>query len=224
MIDAKVLSEIARYDSATISNAIETFKIRPKTQGFVDSTLHCMYPALPPVIGTAVTCRLENSDCQKKHNLLGPLLDLLYATDGPTIVVCEYIGDDPARSCLVGDLVAAFFQRLGAKAVVTDCGARDIQTVAERAPGFQVFSRGVVASHGAGLIVEIGGAVTIGGLRVAPGDILHGDANGVVAVPTEIVPQVAAAAAKILEQEESLYRQIQDSSWDYLTVRNSFVH
>ena len=61
MLDRDVFADLVRYDAATVSNAIESFDVRPRTEGFTDSTLQCMYPDLPPVAGRAVTCRLENS-------------------------------------------------------------------------------------------------------------------------------------------------------------------
>ena len=225
MTDATDFESLGRYDSATIANAIESFDVRPRTEGFADSTIRCMYPALAPIVGRVVTCRLENSESALyKPNVLLTLLDLLRESPEPTVVVCAFAGEDPERSCLVGDLISSLLQRLGTVGVVTDCGTRDIDMIARRAPGFQVFASGVVASHGAGTVVEIGRPVTIGGLTVSPGDIIHGDLNGVVAIPSVIAARVPEAAAKVLAKEEALHQLIRAEEFDYQAVRNAFSH
>ncbi|MFC3765366.1 RraA family protein [Tenggerimyces flavus] len=223
--DADVFADLIRYDSATISNAIETFGVRPRTDGFADSTIRCLYPDLAPIAGRAVTCRFENGpDTKSKPNLLPELFDIIHAMDEPVVVVCGHIGPDPARSCVVGDLMAAMLQRLGAVGLVTDCGARDLDVVRRRAPGFQVFARGTVASHGNGTVVEVGEVVTIGGLTVSTGDIVHGDHNGVVSVPERIAVSVPAAAQRVLDAEDTLQRRVHATRFDYEDLRKVFTH
>jgi regulator of RNase E activity RraA len=225
MRDRDVFADLVRYDAATVSNAIESFDVRPRTEGFTDSTLRCMYPDLPPVAGRAVTCRLENSTASRsKPNRLPDLLDTVRSMTDPVVVVCAHVGADPDRSCLAGDLISAMLQRLGAVAAITDCAARDLDVVRRRAPGFQLFARGNVASHGAGTIVEVGQEVTMAGLRVRPGDILHADHNGVVSVPEGIAASVAAAAQGVLDLEEALQRRIHAASFDYEALRADFTH
>ena len=59
----------------------------------------------------------------------------------------------------------------------------DTTTVQQRAPGFQVFYPGSVISHGYGAYVDFDIEVSVCGLTVQPGDLLHGDENGLVQVP-----------------------------------------
>jgi len=223
--DLDVLADLARYDSATISNAIETFDVRPPTTGYTDSTVRCMYPDLPPIVGRVVTCRFENSpETRTRPNRLPDLLDLVWETEEPVVVVAAHTGPDPERSSMVGDIVSAMLQRLGAVGIVTSCAARDLDVVRRRAPGFQIFARGVVASHGAGRVVEVDEEVTIGGLNLRPLDVVHADHNGVVAVPEEIAGSLAAAAQAVLEREESIQRRIHAPLFDYESVRDNLVH
>ncbi len=53
-------------------------------------------------------------------------------------------------------------------------------------------------------IVEIGGEVEIGGLKIQPGDLLHGDRHGVLTVPKRLAAKIPAVAARIAEQERKL--------------------
>jgi regulator of RNase E activity RraA len=225
MPDQDVFNDLWRYDSATVSNAIEVFDVRPRTEGFMDSTIRCLLPELPPIVGRAVTCRLENStESRSKPNLLPDLFDLIWGMDDPAVVVCAHVGPDPERSCLAGDLVSAMLQRLGAVGIVTDVSARDLDVIRRRAPGFQLFARGFVASHGTARVVEVGHEITVAGLTVRPGDILHGDHNGVVSVPESIAASVAKAAQDVLDREDAMQRRIHAASFDYEGLRADFTH
>jgi 4-hydroxy-4-methyl-2-oxoglutarate aldolase len=45
------LSALRRIDSPTISNAIETFQVRPRVAGYVGYDIRCIFPELPPSVG-----------------------------------------------------------------------------------------------------------------------------------------------------------------------------
>jgi 4-hydroxy-4-methyl-2-oxoglutarate aldolase len=225
MLDLDVFADLARYDAATVSNAIESFAVRPRTEGFTDLTVRCMYPDLPPIAGRAVTCRMESSSYSpNKPNKLPDLFDMVWGMTEPVVVVCSQVGPDPDRTCLAGDLVSAMLQRIGAVGIVTDCAARDLDVVRRRAPGFQIFARGIVASHGTGRIVEVGEVVTLGGLTVRSGDVLHGDHNGLVSVPEEIAAKVASAAQAVLDTEDRMQRRIHADPFEYESLRRDFTH
>jgi 4-hydroxy-4-methyl-2-oxoglutarate aldolase len=225
MLDPDVFDDLRRYDSATVSNAIEAFNVRPRTEGFMDSTVRCLFPDLPPIVGRAVTCRLENSsESRSKPNLLPDLFDLIWEMNDPAVVVCAHVGPDPERSCLAGDLVSAMLQRLGAFGIVTNVSARDMDVIRRRAPGFQLFARGFVASHGTARVVEVGEEITVAGLSVRPSDILHADLNGVVAVPESIAASVAKAAQDVLDREDAMQRRIHAPEFDYEGLRADFTH
>lgn len=225
MLDRDVFADLIRYDAATVSNAIESFNVRPRTDGFTDLTLRCMYPDLRPIAGVAVTCRMESStEAPNKPNLLPDLFNRIQELDVPVIVVCAQTGPEPEKTCLAGDLVSAMLQRIGAVGIVTSCAARDLDIVRWRAPGFQIFARGNVASHGTGRIIEVGEPVTVAGLKITTGDILHGDHNGVVSVPEEIAPSVAVAAQAVLDREDAMQRRIHAADFDYESLRRDFTH
>ena len=55
------LSALRRIDSPTISNAIETFQVRPRVAGYVGYDIRCIFPDLPPSVGFAVTCTVDST-------------------------------------------------------------------------------------------------------------------------------------------------------------------
>ena len=97
--------------------------------------------------------------------------------------------------------MAALALRLGAVGVVTDAGIRDVEEIEEMK--FPCFSRYVVPSRANLIVSKLGIPVTIAGQEVRTGDVLHGDANGIVVVPDDVVDQIPAESARkrLLEDE-----------------------
>jgi 4-hydroxy-4-methyl-2-oxoglutarate aldolase len=91
--------------------------------------------------------------------------------------------------------------RLGAIGMVTDGGLRDVHEV--RRLGFAYFARYVVVSHGNFGVVDVGAPVTLDGQEVRTGDILHGDANGVVIVPRQVLDGLPEAVREVRTRERA---------------------
>ena len=201
---AKQIERLRAIDSGTVANAIDSFGVRERTAGFASLELRCLNPDLPPSLGYAVTCTEDvTTPLNRPRKSYEALLRAVRASPKPAIVVFKALGQDRLRSCHVGDMMCTLLQRLGAVAVVTDGGARDLGAVRERAPGFQLFAAGTVPGGGDYTMFDVGGEVSICGLRIAPGDLLHGDLNGLVSVPRAIAARVPARARKIGALEDA---------------------
>ncbi len=201
------LSALRRIDSPTISNAIETFQVRPRVAGYVGYDIRCLFPELPPSVGYAVTCTVDSTTEGRQGIGFNTLYARLSEAPKPALVVMQDAGTDRLHSCHAGEIMATTMKRLGAVGILTDGGLRDVKEV--RALGsFQYFCAGLVVSHGNPVCVSVGTEVTISGMRVRPGDLLHGDGNGLVHIPVECALQVAAAAYRVWEQEEETLRRI----------------
>ena len=199
------LEALQRIDSPTVANAIEFFKVRDPTSGYACMDLKCQFPQLPAMVGYAVTCTADStSPAPKQKNVRDELFEAIQAAPKPAIVVIKDIGPHRLRSCHAGDVVSSIFYKLGAVGLVTDGGVRDLTGIHERVPAFQVFAAGQVVSHGLPVFLEIGVTVSVCGLTVRPGDLLHGDANGLVSVPADIAAQVAAQAQKVWNRESGI--------------------
>ena len=73
---------------------------------------------------------------------------------------------------------------------------------------FSYFGRGLVVAHGRPCIYDVGATVTIDGMEVHPGDLLHGDENGITVIPAEIAAQVAAKAQEHRDMEQARLKEI----------------
>src|SRR5438045_5155636 len=201
------LSALRRIDSPTISNAIETFKVRPRVAGYVGSDIRCIFPELPPTVGYAITCTVDSTTEGRQGIGFQKLYDLLTNAPKPAIVVMQDVGTDRLHSCHAGEVMSTLMKHLGAVGILTDGGLRDLKEV-RTLGSFQYFCAGLVVSHGNPVCVSVGQEVTISGMRVRPGDLLHGDINGIVQIPDECAEQVAEAAYQIWAQEEERMRLI----------------
>jgi regulator of RNase E activity RraA len=204
-------AELARFDSPTVSNAIEALGIRDNTDGYASAEIRSAFPDLPPLVGLAVTCTHDSTTGgPTRPTRLFDLLDAIEATGPPVIVVSQYAGSDRIRGCFAGDMAAAMYRQLGAVGVVTDSANRDVDMIAERVPGFGVFGIGRVSSHGNGAILDVSLPVVVGGLRVRPGDLLFADADGVISVPLEAAEDVVAMAERVRADERRFFDMLAD--------------
>lgn len=102
-----------------------------------------------------------------------------------------------------GELLSTAAKVRGAAGALMDGLVRDIRAI--RAMGFPVFHGGIgpLDSKGRGKIMAIDVPVECAGVRVCPGDLIFGDADGVVVVPRAIEAEVLAAAYKKLKGERN---------------------
>src|SRR6476660_3521037 len=198
------LDALRLIDSPTVSNAIERLKVRPRLEGFAGWDLRCAFPELGTMLGYAVTCTADTttpSRVDAKGQLR--LWDMVEKAPKPAVIVIKDVGPERSRSCHMGEVMATTAKALGAVGCVSDGGLRDVAEV-RALGGFQYFCPGFVVSHGYPLICEVNLPVTVAGLRVNAGDLLHGDVNGLLTIPAEIAGQVADEAERIRRAEREV--------------------
>ena len=120
----------------------------------------------------------------------------------PRVMVVEDVGQHPGAGALVGELHAAIGRALNCVGYVTNGTVRDLPHV--EAIGFELFADGVAVSHMYAHISEYGTPVEIGGLKIRPGDLIHGDRHGVQSIPLSIAPEIPEMVAQILREEQEL--------------------
>ena len=215
-LSAETLDALRRIDSATVANAIEHFEVRDPVTGYSSLELRCQFPEREPMVGFAVTATQDTTSAGDDRPMrLHEVLDMVHAAPKPVILAVQYTGADRMRSCLAGDMFCSALQKLGGVGIVTDLGSRDFQGIQQRAPGFQLFCPGAVVSHGYGAYTNVGTTVSIYGLTIQPGDLLHGDANGVVSIPLSIAEDVVVQAQRVLETETSYFDFLASDQYSY---------
>ncbi len=195
------LTSLAQFDTPTICNTIELFEIRPRNQGYMDGRIRACFPEMPPAVGYASTASMRCASARREGDAYASLDEQVRRfaeLAGPAMVVFQDL-DDPPVAATFGEVMCSSYRAFGAAGIVTSGAARDLDQV--RALGFPAFSNGAICSHGYSHIVDLNRPVSVGGLTIHPGDLLHADANGVTTIPLEIAADVAQAAAEFVKAE-----------------------
>lgn len=214
------LEALRRLDACTLANAIETFRERLRNEGFVGRSVCCLFPRLPAITGYAATLKIRGSAPPTAAQLYSDRTDwwdYINSLPTPRIVVIEDIATRPGLGSLVGAVHMNILRALQCVGVVTNGSVRDIPA-AERV-GFQLFAGSISVSHAYVHIVEFGGPVEIGGLKVRSGELLHGDLHGVQSIPLDIAAQIPLVAACIAQQERALIALCQSPDFSLEKLR-----
>ena len=120
----------------------------------------------------------------------------------PRVIVLQDVDHMPGVGAFVGEIHANIGQALNCLGYITNGAVRDLPAV--KALGFHLFSGSVSVSHAYAHLIEFGEPVEIGGLKIAPGDLLHGDRHGVQSIPPEVVSKIPQEAERVLRSEGEL--------------------
>jgi 4-hydroxy-4-methyl-2-oxoglutarate aldolase len=201
------LEELRQLSTCVTASAIETFGVRMHNAGFADSRISCVFKDLASVVGYAATARIRCADPpMDKHDYSyydrADWWNHILTIPVPRMVVIEDLDERPGLGAFVGAVHAQILKALGCIALVTNGSVRDLAEI--KSTGLQLFASHVAVSHAYAHVFDFGGEVRVGGLQIAPGDLIQGDVHGVQTVPLEIADRVPAAAREILKRRERL--------------------
>ncbi|MGH9684373.1 MAG: RraA family protein [Candidatus Acidiferrales bacterium] len=212
--DSALLDQLGRLSTCIVASTIETFGVRLRNTGFANSSIRCMFDDLPPVVGYAATARIRGSQPPMGGRTYYDRTDwwnYLLTIPAPRIVVIEDMDRPSGLGSLVGEVHANILRALGCVAFATNGAVRELPAL--HRIGIQCFAGNVAVSHSYAHIFEFGTAVEIGGLRVEPGDLLHGDRHGVLQIPGKVAGEVPGAARKIIEKEQGIIALCQSNGF-----------
>jgi regulator of RNase E activity RraA len=208
-ITPETLKKLARFDTPTICNVIELFEVRPRDQGYMDHRIRAAFPELPPMVGFATTAAFRSSAPPTGGDAYGSMerqVELFAKLPGPAVVVFEDL-DNPPVAATFGEVMCSTYKGFGSAGLITSGAGRDLLQV--RAIDFPVFTGSTICSHAYCHILHIDLPVHVGGLVVRPGDLLHGDANGVTNIPSEIATEVADVGDEFVAAERIVLDYVQ---------------
>jgi regulator of RNase E activity RraA len=196
-----VLDQLRKFDTPTVCNVLELFDCRPRTAGYMDARIMACYPALPPMVGFATTATFRAAAPPRGGDTymgLGAQVEKIAATKVPKVVVFQDL-DDPPVAATFGEVMATTYKAFGCVGLITSGAGRDLDQVEPLK--FPCFTSGTICSHGYTQIVELEVSVRVGGVWVSPGDLLHGDRNGVTTIPLELAALVVEGCAGFMAAE-----------------------
>jgi regulator of RNase E activity RraA len=215
---AAELEFLRSVDSPTVANAIERFDVRDRTEGYVGGSVRCMLPGLGTMVGQAVTVTMSSrTGPVASRDGYWRMWEALEAAPSPGVLVAQDVSGTPGRCAYFGEVMTTLAVRLGCVGLVTDGGVRDVGEI--EALGFHLFATQAVVSHGNFEIVDVGGDVVLDGQVVRTGDILHGDRNGIVIIPSSVLGELRPAVEAIRCGEAELMEYIRSSEFTVAAAR-----
>jgi 4-hydroxy-4-methyl-2-oxoglutarate aldolase len=200
-IPAADLELLRRYDTPTVCNVVELFDLRPRTAGYFDGRIGACYPKLPPMVGYASTATFRAAAPPRAGDVYAGLAEQAASfaeLPGPAVVVFQDL-DDPPAAATFGEVMCTTYKAFGAVGLITSGAGRDLDQV--EALDFPCFTGGTVCAHGYCHVPSLNVPVRVGGVTVHPGDLLHGDRNGVTTIPHAIAGAVAQACPEFMAAE-----------------------
>jgi 4-hydroxy-4-methyl-2-oxoglutarate aldolase len=208
----EVLDLLRKFDTPTVCNVIEVFDVRPRHAGYMDSRIKACFPEMPPMVGFAATATFRSADPPRGGDVytgLDQQLETFSTIPGPPVVVFQDL-DSPARSATFGEVMCSTYKEFGAAGLITSGAARDLDQV--RAIGFPAFSDGTICAHGYCHTLSTNIPVHVGGITIYPGDLIHGDCNGVTTIPVDIASEVAHACQPFMDAEDAVLDYVRSGS------------
>jgi regulator of RNase E activity RraA len=224
-ISEEWLERLRKYDTPTVCNVIELFDVRPRDSGYIDRRIQSCFPELPPMVGYASTATFRAGPGARgdAYSSLEQQITTFSRAPCPPVVVFQDL-DDPIVAATFGEVMCTTYKAFGASGLVTSGAGRDLDQV--RALAFPVFTNGTVCSHGYCHIPSTNVPVHVGGLAIHPGDLLHGDCNGVTSIPLDIAADVADACGDFVQAEAVVFEYLRagDVTADGLSQATAECH
>ena len=217
--------QLTALDTPTVCNALEIVAPERRGYGYTVQPLVCCRPQLPPMVGVARTACIR---AQHPSDLKGAdaraLQDAYYAyvDEGPKpaiMVIQDLDGEQRGYGSWWGEVNSNIHKGMGCLGLVTDGSVRDLPDIAE---GFQMLADRVGPSHAYVHPVDFGRPVTVSGMRVVSGDLIHADQHGAVVIPWAVAADVPAAAADIARREAVIIGAAQEPGFNMARLRKAW--
>lgn len=183
----EILLKLKRWNTPTIYNgweqitksdiARDAFNLEPTTD---------YMPEMGPMIGYAVTVKIEPSN--RAHRDRNPKAwsqyrEYLAGVAGPKIVVVQDLDKPNLVGAYWGEVNSNIHKTLGCVGTIIDGAIRDVDEM--KNAGFKALARGLCVGHGYSTPAEWNCPVEVFGRRVQPGQLIHADKHGFLAIPAE---------------------------------------
>ncbi len=219
--EQSLLEELKDFDTPSITNVVATYPSSPLCLGlynpwsenwYTDQSIRCIYPELGRLAGYAVTCTYGLPDPTYSRLSFLDLIDALEASKKPTILVLQqkFPPEIAGKVGLAGGNMVSAMKAIGCVGLISNGPSRDLDEI--RPMRFQYMVSGVTAGHGAMAVHAVNVPVSVGGMDVCPGDIIHMDENGAVKFPASQLEAVVVNARALQQQEAERMHALQQAT------------
>lgn len=201
-INSELLNQFKEFDSATIFNGMVKHLGLPNVEN-TNHQIRYLLPALGTVVGYAATSEVTTNDADSPAIEWADYYEYLEQQPGPIIAVMKDVDSQPGRGACFGDGMARLHKRLGTVGVIVDGTARDLTGI--EGVGLPIWGWGTVPGHGVFHMTRFDIPVTVGQVRIRPGDLILADRDGAVRIPTEHAADILRLAGEVREREAEIF-------------------
>lgn len=203
MLPPDLLDLLRKVDTPTVCNAIEIAQGQRGFDRYTKGTMQHSRPGDPAIVGFARTAKIAGRTPPKEPADVIRARRMAYFRAmaggvGPTAAVVEDIDFPHCVAGWWGEVHVAVHKGLGLAGAVTNGVMRDLDVMDD---GFPVLAGSVGVSHAFVHCVEIGTPVTVFGLEVAQGELIHADRHGALVVPPDVFAELKAAIEAVIARE-----------------------
>lgn len=179
------LLELKRWNTPTIYNGWEQItRCNAVDEAFNVEEVRDFMPQMGPMVGYAVTVAIEPSNPQ--HPKTNPQAWSEYrryvaSVPGPKIVVVQDRDKPRVIGAFWGEVNSNIHRALGCVGTICDGAIRDVDEITNA--GFKALARRYCVGHAYSCPIEWGVEVEVFGRKVQPGQLIHADKHGFLAVP-----------------------------------------
>lgn len=190
-----LIEQLREFETALVTEAMAAMGVPNSHAYYTGSDVRLLTSPSAPIVGVALTMTVDTSTAGRTPDAAGIWESYagIQAFGMPVVVVMQCQGADIRRECVAGDGMAKSFVTYGACGLVTDGGVRDLERIDK--VGLTVFGSGTVADHATMVYHVTSEPVTVSGVTFAPGDLVHGDGDGVIVVPAVCHAGIVEACA-----------------------------
>lgn len=208
----EMLEELKNYDTPSITNVVATYPGNPLCLGlynpwtqnwYTDQSIRCIYPELGRLVGYAVTCVYGLPDPNYSRLSFMDVIEALDKSPKPTILVLQQIfpPEIAGKVGLSGGNMTSAMKAVGCVGCISNGPSRDIDEI--RPMKFQYMLSGVTPGHGNMAVHAVNVPVSVAGMDVSPGEIIHMDENGAVKFPADKLEAVLNNVRQLQKEEEA---------------------
>ncbi len=212
----KLLELLRRVDTPTVCNAIEVVQGKRGFNAFTRGTMLCSELG-QAVVGYAVTAQiaalappLEAPDIIRARRMA--YYRAMHDAPKPSVAVIEDLDFPDCIGAYWGEVNTTIHKGFGMSGALTNGVMRDL---GDMPAGFPVIAGSVGPSHGFVHVRSLGDPVTVFGLRVVQGDLVHADRHGAVVIPPAVVRDLHSGIEKLLLTERLILDPARGPSFDF---------
>ncbi len=181
------LLRLARWNTPTIYNGWEQITQRDSAKEcFNREETRDFTPEMGPVAGYAATLVIQPSRRGPIEESPGAWLEYfryVASAPGPKVVVCQDLDKPDFAGTFCGEVTAGIYRALGCAGAIIDGTVRDLDEV--KAVGFKLLAQRLCVGHAQAWPLKWGCDVEVFGTTVRPGQLVHADKHGFLAIPDE---------------------------------------